>query len=149
MRTLLSILLSLYFASCSDNSKIDKQQELGETTVEPNEKLNKKDSLFNIARIDERSQRVFVVIDSNILTDIKKIRTIIKQVDNKYSFRNDLNISFVTAFKYAGYKTDLEETKGISFYEFYLNYLGEYNKATKIFWTYPALADRKVKYIID
>lgn len=109
----------------------------------------KKDSLFSVAIVDNKNKRVFIAIDSHLLADIPKIRTIIKEIDTKYPFGNDLNISFVTDKKYAGYKTDLEETRGISFYEFYLNYLGEYNKKNRIFWTYPALANRKVKYILD
>lgn len=148
MRTLLLILLPLYFVSCGDHPKMDTQPEVA-ITKDTTTNQNKGDSLFSITRTDNRNQIVFVVIDSNILADIKKIRAIIKQIDNKYKFRDDLNISFVSDPKYAGYKDELEETKGISYYEFYLNYLGEYNKDTKIFWTYPVLADRKVKYILD
>jgi hypothetical protein len=148
MRTFLLILLPLYFASCGDNPKIDKQPEVVKTNdITGNQ--NKIKTLFTVARTDNRSQRVFVVIDSSTLTNINKIRAIIKQVDSKYKFKDDLNVSFVSDNKYAGYKDELEETKGISYYEFYLNYLGEYNKGTKIFWTYPVLADKKVKYILD
>ncbi|XVJ65864.1 MAG: hypothetical protein HEQ40_06785 [Lacibacter sp.] len=148
MRMLLFILLPLYFVSCSDHPKMDTQPEVA-ITKDATANQNKGDSLFSIIRTDNRNQRVFVVIDSNILADIKKIKAIIKQIDNKYKFRDDLNISFVSNPKYAGYKDELEENKGISYYEFYLNYLGEYNKDTKIFWIYPVLADRKVKYILD
>ena len=147
IRSFLLILLPL-FCSCGDNPKIDKQPEivkLNDTT----ENHNKTKTSFTVTRTDSRSQRVFVVIDSNTLTDINKIKTIIKQVDSMYKFKDDLNVSFVSDSKYAGYKDELEETKGISYYEFYLNYLGEYNKGTKIFWTYPVLADKKVKYILD
>ena len=50
---------------------------------------------------------------------------------------------------YAGYKDEFEDSKGIPGNEFFLNYLGEYNKQTKIYWTYPALSSKKVKYILD
>ena len=148
MRTFLLIFLLLYFASCGANPNFNKQADLP-TKTDTTIVISKRDSLYYVARTDQSSQRVFVVIDSNILKDINKIRTIIKQVDKKYKFYNDLNVSFVSDFKYAGYKDELEETKDISYYEFYLNYLGEYNKKTKIFWTYPALGDKKIKYMLD
>ena len=147
MRVFLPILLLLFF-SCNDSPKIDNHSEQvikNETT----NNSNKSDSLYYVVRSDTRSQRIFVVIDSNILTDINKIRIIIKEVDKAYKFKDDLNVSFVSDSKYAGYKDELEEVKAISYYEFYLHYLGEYNKDTKIYWTYPALADKKVKYILD
>jgi uncharacterized protein (DUF427 family) len=109
---------------------------------------NKEDSL-SIVRIDERNQRVFIVVDSTVLTDIEKLRVIVEDVDRKHKFRDDLNITFVQDAEYAGYKDELEATKGISYSEFYHHYLGEYNKKTKVFWTYPALQDKKVKFIIE
>jgi lipopolysaccharide export LptBFGC system permease protein LptF len=142
------LIISFCFFSCIQDPKGNKQADVIKTkdnTEDP--KLN--DAPFTLARIDNRSQRVFVVIDSNIVNDIHKIRAIVKAVNDNNKFKDDLNISFFSNAKYAGFKDEFEDNKGIPNKDFFLSYIGEYNKKTKTYWTYPAAASKKVKYILD
>ena len=142
------IIFVFCFISCNDAPKPNKQGDVIKT-MDKNKGQKLNDSLFTVARIDNHSQRVFVVIDSNILNDINRIRTIIKEVNDRNKFKDDLNISFFSNKKYAGYKDEFEDNRGIPSKEFFLSYLGEYNKQTKIYWTYPTSPGKKVKYILD
>jgi len=137
------------FISCKEKPESDSTSVITNNEIDSNNKLQKESSLFKIAKIDTGSQRIFVVIDTNFITNTKKIRTIIEQIDKLYKFRTDLRVSFVSDVRYADYKTELDEKKGIPYHEFHKNYLGEYEKSTKIYWTYPGLADRKVKYRLN
>lgn len=139
MRITQMVLLAFYLISCGSNPKPSKVFE----------KIDTNNLLFTVARIDTSNQRVFVIIDSAIITDIDKIKTIIKQVDDSYQFQYDLNVSFFSNSKYAGYKDEFEDKGVLSAKEFFQNYLGEYNRHTKTYWAYPALPTKKVKYIFD
>jgi len=139
MRATQIILLAFYLISCGDNPK----------PTEIFEKIDANNLLFTVARIDTINQRVFVVIDSVMIDDIDKIKTIIKQVDDSYEFQYDLNVSLFSNIKYVGYKDEFEDKGVLSAKEFFQNYLGEYNRHTKTYWAYPALPTKKVKYIFD
>jgi hypothetical protein len=144
MKYFLLIAAFFCFRSCINNKNEGIQSETEKSNNVRKMKLT--NELFVVARIDSTNQRVFVVIDSTSVTDINKVKLIVNQIDGHYKFKDDLNVSFVTAKKYADYKTNLNENKNIPYSEFYLNYLGEYNKSTKIYWTFPALPNRKTKY---
>ncbi len=129
--------------SCSENQ-----------TSTPSSVTSQKDStadsyaqLFNIAKIDSKNQRIFVVIDSNSASNIEIIKKIVQELSQQYRFHDDLNITFISESKYAGYKDSLQQENGISYSEFYSNYLGEFNKSSKSYWIFPAIPERKVKYI--
>ena len=143
-RILLTIII-LCCISCTDNKNSDSKSKLEK--INSPEKSVYSEELFSIAKIDTNSQRVFVVIDSNFVADIKTIKLIVRRVEENYKFKNDLNVSFVSNKKYADYKTNLNENNNITYSEFYMNYLGEYNKASNTYWTFPALPERKIKYI--
>jgi hypothetical protein len=147
MRTLLLILF-FYLASCGDAPRNSKQLGVADLSKKT-EDWNTEDSLFTIVRVDQRNQRVFVAVDSTVLTNVGKLRRFIENLGERYKFRDDLNVTFVQHAKYAGYKDELHATRGISYDTFYSHYLGEYNRNTKVFWLYPSLADKKVKFIFN
>lgn len=150
----LNALLAILIASCNrspNNSKgtVNDRKEHVDSSKVKKAKSKTKDSLYSIVRIDKRSQRVFVVIDSAMTNNLKKIGFIIGQIKKAYQFDGQLNISFVSDSKYAGYKDELEMSAGISYWEFYNHYLGEYDQLSKEYWTFPALPEKKEKYQID
>lgn len=147
MRVLI-LILTLCLVSCAENQK-HNTKEAGIASSSGSKSPTVNDTHYAVSRQDDRNQRVFVVLDSPILADIGMLRKIVKDVDSQYGFNDDLNISFVSNEKYAGYKDELWKIKGVPYEEFYRNYLGEYNKKSKVVWIFPALAHKKKKYIID
>ena len=102
--------------------------------------------LFTLVKIDIRAQRVFVVIDSNTVEDLGRIRNFIEQVSKSSGFKTDLNISFFTTRNYAGYKDEFEDRKGMVSQDYFSSYVGEYDKQTESYWTYPTSQIKKKKY---
>ena len=111
--------------------------------------MSKGNPLFSIARVDQRNQRVFVVLDTNYLADLRKITTIVKHIDSNYKFKDNLNVSFFSNAKYVGYKDEFGSQTSTPDTNFFRNYVGEYSKKSKEFWTYPSSPIQKVKYRIE
>jgi hypothetical protein len=151
MKNFSVLILFICSLACTDKPKSDTSSNLlvqtDTSVILKNKNIN--DSLFSVARVDSIGHRIFVVIDTITTLNFKKIKGIIKQVDKKYKLNDDWNISFVSNIKYADYKDELQDKKGISYNEFYQNYLGEYDKKTRTYHTYPVIATKTDKYIFD
>lgn len=100
---------------------------------------------FSVVRIEKH--RVFVVVDSSSINDMKAIRSIIKEVEKHYQF-DKLAISFFTDSIYAGYKTEFIDNSTEA-HKWANSYVGEYSVLSKEYWTYPLKPDVKLKYIIE
>lgn len=104
------------------------------------------DSLYSIARVDTKSQRVFVVLDATAATDIAIIKQVIKEVKGQYPFPK-LMVSFFTDRRYAGFKTELGSAERYS--DFLESWVGEYDSQSKEYWIYYGLPDKKRRYRVE
>jgi hypothetical protein len=108
---------------------------------------------YEVAKIDEKNNRIFVVVNDDLIKEIKAIQIIVFDIFNaykeKYNFKErHFNISFFSDAKYAGYKTDPKILNYVKSGEWGKNYLAEYSSETNELWTYPLQNNKKKCYEI-
>jgi hypothetical protein len=156
----------LFFAACSDRKKNIQtitdtdgiQQTQQYSGLPPLDNI--KSDIFKIAGIDtleNKIQRIFVVISPKNANDTSIIRQIIGVLKASYPLDNKSSISFFSEKKYANYKAVLfidgkhllPKTEYQNWKDNY--YLGEYNLENMKYKTFPVSSrwDRQKTYSID
>jgi hypothetical protein len=109
--------------------------------------LRNENMYFEIVKIDERNERLFVVIELKIIKNFKLTEEVIEQAwvfinKNKPSWSNRWNVSFFSDKKYASYKDDIKVSKG-SWRE---NYLAEYKNENNLLILFPLRPNKRVEF---
>jgi hypothetical protein len=143
----------LFLSACSDRKKsvqtIADTDEIRQSQqhIASNPPVHIKSDIFEIADIDyleNKIQRIFVVISPQNVNDTSIIKQIIAALKQSYPLDNKSNISFFSEKKYAHYKTSLfTDEQHLLPKTAYQNwkdnhYLGEYAFETMQYKTFPA-----------
>jgi hypothetical protein len=98
-----------------------------------------------IVRVDDRSKRVFVVINPDQISTQRRARSVLLSLQEKITacyphFGKEWNASFFTDERYADYKTEfIDKPSNVSIPDWSDRYIGEYDRKKQKMTLYPLL----------
>jgi len=109
---------------------------------------NEQKSSFNIVKIDNKNERLFVIASENTINNIKTTKEIISQgaefiKNNKAGWSSKWNISFFSEKKYAAYKYDESVIELVVDGSWEKNYLAEYDNRKKTLILFPLQPNKR------